>query len=123
MTPSGKGGIPGRGERSQGNYSSPNAVDRGKSLSLVAGLIPRSQIKKALSRSPLPFTLLEAAWLVSRRNPGALYSLREIMHANIVKIRLRVRSRPKIVLKSERVRKLERERGGQEGDGRRGKGK
>jgi len=32
------------------------------------------------------------------------------MHANIVKIRLQVRSRPKIVLKSERMRKLEKER-------------
>lgn len=119
MTPSGKGGIPGRGERSQGNYSSPNAVDRGKSSSLVAGLIPRSDKEGTLSLSSPLYPPRSGVARLSKKS-GALYSLREIMHANIVKIRLRVRSRPKIVLKSERVRKQERERGGQEGDGRRG---
>lgn len=49
-------------------------------------------------------------WLVPRRNPSAVYSLREIMHANIVKIRLRVRSRPQdSASKSER--KTEQEQG------------
>lgn len=52
-----------------------------------------------------------------------MYSLREIMHANIVKIRLQVRSRPKIVLKSEREseREREKERGGRMGTGEKGK--
>jgi len=69
-----------------------------KSSSLVAGLIPRSQIKKALlSRFPL---VPRASSL--EEIPVLCTPVREIMHANIVKIRFRVRSRPQDSAKERR---------------------
>lgn len=61
----------------------------------------------------LSSSLLARIWLVPRKDLSAVYSLREIMHANIVKIRLRVRSRPQ---DSAKERKKDRARAGVERD-------
>lgn len=80
---------------------------------LVCGGWINSSLADKEGTFALSSSLPARIWLVPRRNPGAVYSLREIMHANIVKIRLRVRSRPQ---DSAKERKKDRKRAGVERD-------
>lgn len=87
----------------------------------MAGLIPRSQIKKVLALSS-PLSLSSPRSGVARllKKSRCLVLLERDNARKYRKDKTRVRSRPKIVLKSERVRKQE--KGGRGKDGNQGKG-